>query len=150
MKKIKTILMAIIAIILISCSNSKITDNMKDVTFEDYENYSGEKLSLSLEQTIDLFDSMNWNTAVFLYFPITDTNLFQIMYNNENQFLVEITNDSDDMIYHQKYADKETSKELIKEFFEKHKVDAESLTGFFRVPIMSKTLDEVMKDEEII
>jgi hypothetical protein len=144
---VKTIFVALIAILLISCNNSKTTDNTKDVTFEDYGNYSGKELLMSLEQTIDLFDSMNWKTSTFLYFPITDTNLFQIVYNNENKFIVEITNDSNEMIYHQKYADKATSKELIKEFFEKQTVDAESLKGFFKVPIMSKTLDEVMNEK---
>ena len=116
----------------------------KNVTYEDYTEYSGES-QLDIEQTIDLFESMDWNRDTFFYFPITDKNLLQVMYHKDNQFLVEITNDGDDMIYHQKYVSQQECKELICKIFEKESLDSGILSGFYKVPIATKTLDEVIK-----
>lgn len=118
----------------------------KTVTYEDYVNFSGES-DLNIEQIIDLYESMNWSKSAFLYFPITDINLLQIAYHKENQFLVEITNDSDEMIYHQKYASQEECKDLITTLFKKDNLDTEILSGFYKVPICSKTLDDIMKEQ---
>ena len=154
----KIILYLIVAIAFIFCHRQKdgvkITSNnansikntfmkTKNVTYEDYTEYSGES-NLDIEQVIDLFESMDWNKDAFLYFPITDINLFQIMFEKNNQFLVEITNDGDDMIYHQKYVSQQECKELINRLFEKNNLDPEILSGFYKVPITSKTLDEVI------
>ncbi|GHS94642.1 hypothetical protein FACS1894207_3200 [Bacteroidia bacterium] len=115
----------------------------KIVTYEDYTQYSGES-NLDIEQVIDLFDSMDWGKDAFFYFPITDVNLFQIMFHKENQYLIEITNDGDDMIYHQKYASWQECKKIIENIFEKDNLESEFLSGFYRVPILNKTLDEVI------
>jgi len=115
----------------------------KIVTYEDYFKYSG-KSNLDANQVIDLYELMNWNKDAFLYFPITGINLFQIMFHKENQFLVEITNDSNDMVFHQKYVSQSECKELIIKIFEKESLDSEILSGFYKVPIVSKTLDDVI------
>jgi hypothetical protein len=122
----------------------------REVTYEDYckDNvYNAEDVSLSLEEIMDLFDVMRWCEKSFLYFPITSKNLLQIMSEDKNRFLVEITNDSRAYIYHQKYASRQECREIILAMFERDTLDAEFLSDFYKVPIRTKTLDDVMKKE---
>ena len=118
----------------------------RKLTYEDYTELSSESV-LSLEQTLRLFDAMNWNGDAFLYFPITPVNLLQIAYEGDNRFLVEITNDSEDMIYHQKYASRQECREIISAMFERDVLNTEFMSNFYKVPIKSKTLDDVMNQE---
>jgi hypothetical protein len=144
MKRKKIILISIIMLgIFAACGETKKTAHTKVVTYEDYNNFSGES-ELNIEQLTDLFELMDWNKDAFLYFPVTDINLFQIISHKDNRFLVEITNDSNDMIFHQKYASRHECKELIRKLFEKDSLDSEILCGFYKVPITSKTLDDVI------
>lgn len=116
---------------------------MKIVTYEDYTEYSGES-ELNIAQLLDLFEIMFWNESTFLYFPINEVNLLQIIGFKNEKYLVEITNDSDDMVFLQKYASKEECKQLIIHHYNSTKIN---LKGFFEVPVNTKTLDEVMNAE---
>jgi len=119
----------------------------RTVTYEDSE-YSCEDCILSLEQILELFDALEWKGDAFLYFPITPENLLQIMYAKENLVIVEITNDSETYIYHQKYATHEACKEIIEAMFTRDELDAEFMSNFYKVPIRSKTLDNMMRLEK--
>lgn len=115
--------------------------NTKQITYEDYSSLSGTS-ELSIEEVIDLFDKMHWQKDAFLYFEINEINTLQIMYLREDTFLLEITNDSEDMIFHQKYGTGQEALAIIKHFYETR--DADTVPGFYLVPINEKTLDQVM------
>ena len=117
----------------------------KRIKYEDYNKFSGES-ELSLEKTLELFDLMVWDNDAFLCFPINEINLFQIMFRRQ-KFLVEITNDSDHMIFHQKYASEEECKEIISQFFMDNRIDA--LHDYYKVQIDRETLDQVIKKQGI-
>ena len=140
----------------LSGCRQKIADNIvlekgetRKVTYEEYlgnEEYEYvEDISLSLEDIFELFDSMDWSNESFLYFPITPLNVLQIWEEGENRFIVEITNDSRACIYHQKYASRQECKDVISTMFEKDTLNAEFFSDFYKVPVRTKTLDEVMK-----
>ena len=125
---------------------------IRDVTYQEYiggyEEYEYvEDIPLALEEILELFDSMDWSNEAFLYFPIAPLNVLQIWEEGEERFIVEITNDSRACIYHQKYALRQECKNIISEMFERDALDAEFLSDFYRVPVRTKTLDDVMKKE---
>ncbi|OWK70938.1 hypothetical protein [Pedobacter sp. AJM] len=117
----------------------------KKVTYEDYEKLSGTS-DLYLNQLLDLFGSMNWKEGTFLYFEINNINVLQLSYENDNRFLIEITNDGDEMIYLQKYATYEEAVELIEYYFENEEIG--STIGFYEVPINTKTLDDILEENK--
>ena len=135
----------------------KIADNIvlekgetRKVTYQEYrggnEEYEYiEDISLSLEDIFELFDSMDWSNESFLYFPITPLSVLQIWEEGESRFIVEITNDSRACIYHQKYVSRQECKDVISTMFEKDTLNAEFFSDFYKVPVRTKTLDEVMK-----
>lgn len=115
---------------------------IKQVTYEDYNSLSGTS-ELDLSDTLDLFDKMDWQDSAFLYFDINAINTLQIMYLRENQFLLEITNDSEDMVFQQKYGTRQEALAIIQHFYETQ--NANTVSGFYEVPVNEKTLDQVMQ-----
>ncbi|KIA93777.1 hypothetical protein OC25_12080 [Pedobacter kyungheensis] len=116
--------------------------NIKKIVYNDYENFNGESF-LELEQALDLFQKLNWQKGTFLYFDVNPTETFQIFYQEEGLYLIEIANDSDDMIYLQKFAKEEEIQNLIQYYFE-HQVVLND--GFYPVPIETKTLSDVIRE----
>ena len=125
---------------------------IRNVTYQEYiggyEEYEYiEDIPLSSEEILELFDSMDWSDEAFLYFPIAPLSILQIWEEGEERFIVEITNDSSAYIYHQKYASRQECKDIISEMFERDALDAGFLSDFYKVPVRTKTLDDVMKKE---
>ena len=113
---------------------------------EDYEEYEYmEDIPLSLEEIWELFDSIDWSSDAFLYFPIAPLSILQIWEEGEDRFITEITNDSRAYIYHQRYASRQECRDIISAMFERDVLDAKFLSDFYKVPVRTKTLDEVMK-----
>ncbi len=115
----------------------------QQVTYEDYHFLSGTS-TLDLSGTLDLFSRMDWQDGAFLYFEINTVNTLQIIYLKTEKFLLEITNDSEDMIFQQRYGTGNDAIALIRHFYETQ--DAGTVTGFYEVPINEKTLDQVMRE----
>lgn len=116
--------------------------NTKKIIYNDYDKLEGESF-LNVDQALDLLQSLNWHKGTFLYFEINETETFQLIYEGRELYLVEIANDSDDMVYLQKFASEEESQNLIQYYFEHNTVLAE---GFHAVPIETKTLKDVIKE----
>ncbi|RLJ77787.1 hypothetical protein [Pedobacter alluvionis] len=116
--------------------------NTKKIFYNDYDKLSGESF-LDIDQILDLFKSLNWQKSTFLYFDINETETFQIFYQEEALYLIEIANDSEDMVYLQKFADGEQAQSLIQYYFEHQVV---STDGFYAVPIETKTLSDVIRE----
>jgi len=115
--------------------------NTKEITYEDYSRFSG-KSALTLDEALDLFDKMDWKEGAFYYFDINTVNTLQL-YRQSERFLVEITNDSDDMIFLQRYATREDARQWVSHFFGTDHLG--DLEGFYQVAINTTTLDKVMK-----
>lgn len=120
------------------------TPMTRKIKYEDYSRFSGES-DLNQEQALDLLRVMEWRKGAFLYFDLNGTNTFQLMNEDDDKFLAEITNDSDDMIFRQKYVSKQEAAELITHFYGTD--DAGTVSGFYEVPTMRKTLDQVLRGE---
>lgn len=118
----------------------------KLVSYDEYEIISGEDVELSLSEIFELIDQFSWNKSSYITFPINEINLFQLLFEDTDKFIVEITTDSTDMVFYQKYASFKEVKGLIQYFFENKDVTKETLFGFYKVPICSKTLDEVIEE----
>lgn len=116
---------------------------IKKISYEDYNGLTGHFES-SLEQALDIFRIMTWQDGSFLSLDINDVNVLQILFYKQMLFLVEITNDGDDMIYLQKYADSQQCEELLIYYFSSQSVS--NTSGFYKVPIQAKTLDDVLKE----
>jgi hypothetical protein len=114
----------------------------KQITYEDYHYLSGTSELNSIEAA-DLFSKMDWREGAFLYFDVNGVNLLQIMYLAQDKFLIEITNDSEDMVFQQKYGPATAALEMVLHFYETQ--DIHTVSGFYEVPINEKTLDQVMK-----
>lgn len=114
----------------------------KKIVYDDYDKLTGESF-LDVDQTLDLFKSLNWQKGAFLYFDVNETEIFQIFYQEEGLYLIEIANDSDDMVYLQKFADTAEAQNLIQYYFENQVVLA---SGFYAVPIETKTLSDVIRE----
>lgn len=115
---------------------------IKQVTYEDYHTLSGIS-ELQQFEALDLFDKMDWQDGSFLYFDINDIDVLQIMYLSDDKFLLEIANDSEDMVFLQKYASRAEAADMIRHFFETQ--DTHTVSGFYTVPVNEKTLDQVMQ-----
>ncbi|RBQ07058.1 hypothetical protein [Pedobacter miscanthi] len=116
--------------------------NTKKIVYNDYDNLTGESF-LDMDQAFDLFGTLNWQKGTFLYFDINESETFQVFYQKEGLYLVEIANDSEDMVYLQKFADADQVRNLIQYYFEHQVV---STDGFYAVPIETKTLSDVMRE----
>lgn len=116
---------------------------IKQVTYEDYHFLSGTS-GLDVSGAFDLFKRMDWQDGAFLYFDINAINTFQIMYLRSGKFLLEITNDSEEMIFLQRYGTWNDATAMIMHFYETQ--DTGAVTGFYEVPINEKTLDQVMQE----
>jgi hypothetical protein len=116
--------------------------NTKKIVYDDYSKLSGESF-LDIDQTLGLFKSLNWQKGTFLYFDVNETETFQIFYHEEALYLIEIANDSDDMVYLQKFAKEVQVENLIQYYFENNIVSKE---GFYEVPIETKTLSDVIRE----
>lgn len=114
----------------------------RKIRYEDYIRFSGES-ELDAEQALNLFRSMEWRKGAFLSFDLNPVNSFQVMCQDDDKFLAEITNDSNEMIFLQKYASKQEAAELIAHFYTTN--DIATVSGFHEVPVTSKTLDQVLK-----
>lgn len=149
----------IISILFTGCkkTNEEINNNVpqtiiidKSSTFDvtvDSPDFSDET-KMTTSQIIDLFDSLNWNTDSFITVGISPTNAIQFMNESNDKFLVEITNDTEEpIVFHQKFANKEECKEIITSVLKSEKLDSTFLSTFYKVPIMTKTLQEVMSEE---
>lgn len=118
-----------------------------DVTYEDYNNNSDEK-KMATNQIVDLFDTLAWEDGSFITIEISATNVLQFMNEGGDKFLVEITNETDNpMTFHQKFATKEECKEIVNTVLNAKELDAVFLSTFYKVPIMTKTLKEVMAEQ---
>jgi hypothetical protein len=116
--------------------------NTKKIVYDDYSKLSGESF-LDIDQTLGLFKSLNWQKGTFLYFDINETETFQIFYHEEALYLIEIANDSDDMVYLQKFAKEVQVENLIQYYFENNIVSKE---GFYEVPIETKRLSDFIRE----
>ena len=116
----------------------------KKITYEDYKQYTGTS-ELMVTTAIDLFDQLVWKDGTFLYFDITDVNTFQLMQDKSGQLIAEITNDSYDMIFLQKFVTPVEARELIRFFYTSD--EWQSLAGFYKVPINTTNLQKVMQQE---
>lgn len=117
----------------------------KLVSYDEYEIISGEDVEMDPSEIFELIELFSWNRSSFITFPINDTNSFQLVYGDEDKFIVEITNDNPDMIFHQKYATKNEVKELINYIYH-NDITKEVLSKFYQVPVCSRTLDDVIKE----
>lgn len=115
---------------------------IKQVTYEDYNKLSGMS-ELQLFEALDLFNKMDWQDGAFLYFDINDIDVLQIMYLSEDKFLLEIANDSEDMVFLQRYASRQEAADMVRHFYETR--DSHTVSGFYTVPVNEKTLDQVMQ-----
>lgn len=100
----------------------------KQVAYQDYEKYKGEKMA-TLYEMITIFDSLNWHKNTYISFQITDKYLFQIMGEERNLFLVEIT-DSENLIFYQKHVNRRECRKIMARMFIKDKVEPEMFEGF--------------------
>lgn len=119
-------------------------EQSKIVTYEDYDNFSG-RSALSIQQILDLFGSMNWQSDAFLAFDVDDIHVFQVLFHNHSTFLIEITDDSEEMIYNQRYANYQECIDLIDFYFSNS--TSPDTTLFHKVPVNLKTLDEVLREK---
>ena len=113
-----------------------------EITYEDYDLLSGTSV-LNLEQTLELFNRLNWKKGTFIYFPINAVQLFQVHANDSNLLILEILNDSLEMIFDQKYVSKSECEALMKTCFIEGQIDLTA--GFYKVQVNNETLDQVMK-----
>jgi len=112
----------------------------KEITYEDYQKLSGTSF-LNARQAIDVFEQMVWSESTFMTVFMNEINMLQIMLYDD-RFVVEITNDSEDMVFHQKYATDEECRQLLMESIETDNIAF--LDGFYAVPVHSKTLEDVV------
>ena len=61
----------------------------------------------------ELIDQFSWNKRSYLNFPINDIKTFQLSYQSENKLIVQIINDSLEMIFPQKYATESDTKNIF-------------------------------------
>jgi hypothetical protein len=120
-----------------------------DTDNEDPDHYSGES-KLTLFMTLKLFDGMQWEKGSFLYFPLTDTNLFQIMGDGDGQFLMEFTNDSPDMSFMQKQGTREDCRNMIVKVFGKTSVEPVFLEGFKKILINTPDKKQIIQKYLVI
>jgi len=154
MKKILPLLVICFSVFSCKKSTQTIEDSIRidsdllyEVTYEDYNNYRAEK-KMSTNQIVDLFDIIAWEDGSFITIEISATNVLQFMNEGNDKFLVEITNESDNpMTFHQKFATKKECKEIVNTVLNAKELDAVFLSTFYKVPIMTKTLDEVIAEQ---
>ena len=114
----------------------------KQVTY-DSEEISGEKL-LSMDETLQLFNNIDWYKGAFMYFPIDEKYLFQIMCEGEDVFIIEFT-DTTDATSYQKRVGHDECCEAIVELFEKTEVSPDMLAGFENPDKGKKTVYDSVK-----
>lgn len=112
----------------------------RKVTYEDYQELSGES-NLNLEEILDLFERLNWTKDTFMYFIINEVNTLQIAFRSTDKYLIEILNDSDGMVFPQKYATKQETISQIEYYYGTSEINT---NGFYDVPVGNKTLDDII------
>lgn len=112
----------------------------RKVTYEDYQELSGES-NLNLEEILDLFERLNWTKDTFMYFIINEVNTLQIAFRSTDKYLIEILNDSDGMVFPQKYATKQETISQIEYYYGTNEINT---NGFYDVPVGNKTLDDII------
>ena len=113
-----------------------------EITYEDYDLLSGTSV-LNLEQTLKLFDQLNWKKGTFMCFPINAIQLFQVYGDDSSRLILEILNDSFEMIFDLKCVSKSECEALIETCFIEGQIDL--TTGFYKVQVNNESLDQVMK-----
>lgn len=115
--------------------------NTAEVTYEDYDLLSGTSL-LNFEDTLSLFNQLNWKKGTFMYFPMNSGQLFQVYFHDASRLILEILNDSYFQIFDLKYVSKSQCETLIRECFTTGQIDL--TTGFYKVQVNKESLEQVM------
>lgn len=130
--------------------NKSLKDSLLSVRYHNYANYRNSLITGTIEkkcteeETIGYFREMPKDNFSFLTITFSKTQAIQFAWQTEENCLVEITNDGNDRIFMQRYASAEECIDIIKATY---KGDPNKAEGFLPVPIMEKTLDDVLSEK---
>lgn len=113
-----------------------------------YCNYQTDELieeDCTEKQAIDYFKKLPKTDDSFISIGFNDKQVIQFVWERNGKCLAEITNDGLDRVFMQRYATVDECIEMIKTAYNG---DPNNLQGFVPVPIMEKTLDEVLADNK--
>jgi len=114
----------------------------KKIIWQDYTGAEKQKKA-TLYETLLIFDNINWEEDTYAHFPITERYLFQIMGQKDEQFLIEIT-DSENMIFHQKYVNRNECRKTMAQMFIKNQVEPKMFEGFEVAKPPSHIMDKIV------
>lgn len=151
----KTAILLFMSLIMMGCGNKNQNQpqgeseeaNVKKLELTCYNSQTEEHIEKesSEDDAISYFTALPQAEDTFLTVVINEAQAIQFMWKEEGKCLVEITNDSEDMVFMQRYATAEEALEMLKTAYIG---DVNNLKGFTPVPVMEKTLDEVLGIEE--
>ncbi len=119
-------------------------ETLREVTIDDYTDNSG-TFELTADQTVAAFDAIRWEDGSFITIAVNDTCVLQAYCEEPARLLAEVTNDSDPMVFHQKYVSAGEFRQMIRDVFGLAEANGAFLDGFSPVDIMAETLDEVLE-----
>ena len=90
-------------------------------------------------EVLDLFERMTWQKDAYIYFFVTETNLLRITHERDDIFIIEITDDKEDIASYYRKVKSDECVKIIEKAFERQVLDSDLLDGFER---------EVYKSEE--
>lgn len=156
MKINKIPIIILICISILSCKNSnnlpskiypranEIGETVLDITYCNYETEEYIEEDATMEEAISYFRALVRDYESFLTIGFNNTQVIQFVWEKNGKCLAEITNDGDERIYMQRYASTEECIDMIRYTYTG---DPNTLPGFLPVPIMDKTLDEVLREQ---
>ena len=141
---------------IVSCNNRKIPDKkyprtneageiVLDITYCNYTTNEYIEKDCTMEEAVNYFYQLSKDTESFFTIGFSPTQAIQFVWDKKGLCLAEITNDGDERIYMQCYASTEACIDMI---ITTYTGDPNKLEGFFPVPIMEKTLDDVIQERE--
>lgn len=151
----KTGIFLFISLVMVACGNKNQSQSqgeseeasVKKLELTCYNSQTEEHIEkeCSEDDAISYFSALPQAEDTFLMVVVNEAQAIQFMWVEEGKCLVEITNDSEDMVFMQRYATPEEALEILKTAYIG---DVNNLKGFAPVPVMEKTLNEVLGIEE--
>lgn len=116
-----------------------------DITFCNYPTDEYIEKDCTMEETVNYFSELAEDYESFLTIGFNNIQAIQFVWEKNGKCLAEITNDGNERIYMQRYASAEECKDLIISTYNGE--DPNKLPGFLPVPVMEKTLDDVLREQ---
>lgn len=124
------------------------TEEKKLLKIRYYNNLTEEdhEATESMEDAIHFFNKLASTPDFYSFLTVTFSEVQSIQFAWQNgKWLVEITNTDKERVFRQRYA---TPEECVKMIETAYTGDPNKLDGFVDVPIMTKTLDEVLEEQD--